>query len=81
MASPVSPEVGNSSSQLSSDTLGALVIVGVIASVFIGYLVYEWLKQRQASRKLNLQRQKARESWQQELQELKTSPRKQDKAG
>jgi uncharacterized membrane protein YciS (DUF1049 family) len=73
VASPVSPDVGGANSTLSSDTLGALIIIGVIAAVFITYLVYEWLKQRQATRKLNRQREKAREAWQQELQELKDS--------
>jgi type II secretory pathway pseudopilin PulG len=63
-------------SPLSSETLGALIVVGVIASLFIAYLVYEWLKQRQAARKLDLRRQQAREAWQQELQERKSHAQK-----
>lgn len=45
----------------------ALVVVGVMAFVFVGYLTYDWCMTRREARKLAMKKQRARKAWQDEL--------------
>ena len=51
---------------LSGDVLPALLIVGAIALLVVGYLAFDWLNSRREARKLARKRQDAREAWQRE---------------
>jgi len=74
MDAPLSPLPPDSAPRsLDGDVVGALVVVGLIALIFVSYLTVDWLKTRREARELSRKRERAREAWQRELGTLRQS--------
>ena len=57
---------------LDGSTVAGTILVSVAALAVVSYLIFDWLKSRRETRKFELKRQRARESWKHELEDLRS---------
>jgi len=74
MSLPVSPLQAEPDQQsLDGASLAGVILVGLLALAVVAYLIIDWLRTRREVRKFELKRQRAREAWQQELEDRRST--------